>query len=227
MRLSLGVFALLCAIVLDAQVYQRDATQWFTDTGIIKEIKPISTVEGDYYLFDAGQEANVHLTTGRKILGVKINYNIEFSQLILSHEKKNYGMDLDLIQHIELADGSIYHNSSNIENLEPRLLLKRIYDSENLTFYERKIVKVEEPNYNVAMNVGSRNTRITKSTTYLTHTKSNGKFLEFKPSMKGIRSLGYEKEIKSYAKLNDLSPKNLGDLVEIIKFYDKKKFGEG
>lgn len=219
---------MILSISLNGQsnVLMAGQDRLFTDMGIIPIVGSADPkVTGDIYLFEKSAKCDLFFRASRTMEDVWINYDIYNSQLILLHNGKNFSIDFNLVEHFVVKESNQkFFNSSGLVGVEPNLALKVLFESPNLSFYQKTELKILKSSYNEQLDIGTKDTRIVSSFHYFLFEKEEESYMVFKPTKNSLKSLDNYKDLKGYIKANNYDLGNENDAVEVIKFYERIKY---
>lgn len=186
---------------------------------------PPGEVEGDYYLNTDFQPAQFVLATSTKLYeDFMIRYDLRSNLIEINYDDGIRGLDGNKVKYFELASprGYIrYINSSQTggsgEDLPANLFLQVMVD-DDIPLYRYEKIHVKKADYNIALNVGSRNDEIIKKPAYLTIV--NGKAIELKKGKKSnIFTLipSKENELRALAKKEKIKLNTEEDFIYLIR----------
>jgi hypothetical protein len=109
------------------------------------------------------------------------------------------------------------------DNIAPKGFLE-LLSSGKLTVVKAVVLKVKEPTYNVALDVGEKDAKIYKKGIYYYMEKKGAQnsLVKFKPSKKKLLALMGSKadKVEKYISANGLSLKNDADLQRALDYYN-------
>lgn len=116
-------------------------------------------------------------------------------------------------------------NAKEFDNGEttPKGLVE-LMSSGKLTVVKEVILKLKEPTYNVALDVGEKDAKIYKKALYYYMEKKGNRsaLVKFKPAKKQLLALmgGKADKVETYIDINNLNPKRDIDLQRILIYYN-------
>jgi hypothetical protein len=229
MRILLCIFLLTISKDLFAQNLTKQAklTPIFTDLFNGMPIaRPERGVVGETYLIDKWQPVSMQLVSFEKeITGYVAKYDLYSFQL---HFKLNN--EIRTLTPIDLKSFTIFDSiprqfisTKKFETNDHALsgFLEVLVEGD-FPLYRYNYLLIKKPDYNAALNAGSRDTRVFKKSDLYT-TKDNS-LVKLKSKKEFYSLLGdNEEEVKKYGKTNLLSFNSDNDLIKIFMFLNSLK----
>lgn len=136
--------------------------------------KHIQKQEGTPYWNDQWLNAEVGLTSGRKVYAEHARYNIYRNALEVLYNDVLYEITPDRLQYFRMKkeqdtenqDVSFIRSDSVSADAKVSVLLQVIDTQYKYKLYKEHKIKVEQPNYNIALDTGSKNPRLIKKHNY-------------------------------------------------------------
>ncbi len=186
---------------------------------------PAGEVEGDFYLNPEFMPAQFELATSTKLYeDFLIRYDLRSNLIEINYDDGVRGLDGNKVKYFELASPggfTRYVNSNQIggagEDLPENLFLQ-VLVTDDIPLYRFEEIYVKKADYNIAMNVGSRNDQILKKPAYLTVV--NGKAIRLsRGKNSNLFELVPAKEaaLRALAKKEKIKVKNEEDFIYLIR----------
>lgn len=166
---------------------------------------------GEIVMQEAGARYNVHF-----------RYNIRLNELLIKSQDKVFaisGQRVKTIQWISEDNTPVLLTNMQLlssDKLEEGFL--QLLDSGAFCLYKMQRIEVVKPNYNAALQTGSRDTEITKHVEFF-YRSAAGPLIELK-NKKSFSSLP---EIQDFIKSKNLSIKNERDLRVLFAYLNKRQ----
>ncbi|MEP5612972.1 MAG: hypothetical protein ABJP45_12025 [Cyclobacteriaceae bacterium] len=237
-KLVLGGFllSLLCSNGLQAQAIgggggggaPAGGFNFLGGLATIQQKNSKSEMEGTFYLDDEWREGDVLLTNELLIEDYPLKFDLQYNML-----EFKFGDDIKVCPAHRIAKFSWrgadtqlrqFVNCKDFEfNDDVRLtgFFEVLYDQEgSAKLLAKTNYDIAEPTYNVALDVGEKNSRIVKSDEYYLVVEKVA--VPFTKSKAGNLALFQENEgnLKKYLKSNKLKFSKKEDLIQIVKYYD-------
>lgn len=186
---------------------------------------PAGDLKGDYYLTSDFREGRFELSTSSKLYeDFQIRYDLRSNLIEINYDDGIRGLDGNKVKYFEMLSASgfkKYVNSNQVEgsgeDLPANMFLEVLAD-EKIPLYRYERVSIKKANYNVAMNVGSRDDEIIKTPVYLTVV--DGKVTELRKGKKSeLFTLlpSREAELRAFAKKEKIKLKDEEDFIRMIQ----------
>ena len=182
---------------------------------------------GSIYIAEDWYSGSLELIDGRVVANYPLKYNIRNNEIEINTEEGvrivNYSMIKDFAWMNTTKGVELFQNcdsyTKNNEDLNLTGFFQVLVDGKTKLFIKSKIDLVES-NYNVAMNAGSKSDKFVKKDEYYIYKDEQlHKILKSKGSVLNVLK-DKKKEVKNYAKNNDLKFRVIEDLVKIIEYYN-------
>lgn len=196
---------------------------------IIYQVRSSESSEwiGDSYFDSHWAKSSILLNDGRLIEGKLTRYNVrlnEFELQIAENVKILSGSLVKNVVWIDSLDGSTRYlvntKDFNFEDSKLNCFMELLVDGEN-PLMKRVVMEILKPDYNLALNVGSKDYRIIKKIKY--YYINNVNLYEVKKRV----ILQYFKEkfpdIESFCKKESISWSKQSDLIQLFKYINLKK----
>ena len=187
--------------------------------------KPENSVEGSPYLFDNWKTGSLFLTENRVVKDLTFNYNSCRNFLVYLKDGKQYSITkTDIINSVRYNDKKLIQVKLPDGNNFSEVFMEELLDDENTSLYKRFFCKLNTPEHNQALNVGSKKFEYDKFDMY--YVKRKDGTVEKLPTSKWrlYRVFSDKKnKIKDFVKSNDLDPKTESDLIKIVEHYNNLK----
>ncbi len=225
-----SAFFILACMLISSHVMAQNLSAAARRTPVFTDLmnglpiaRPASGIEGDPYLNTQWRRANVKLyDVEDEITTYKVQYNIYFDELtfqlptgvkaIDGSRVKSFVFNGDTTQTFINAkqfnqDGTPLRGFFELLVEGPSPLLKKYY------------VIVKDPDYQPALNTGSRNTRITKRTDL--YFAKDDEVFEVKGKKKLLAAFGDKSSaMEKFMKDNALYPNDEKSVIRIFKYYN-------
>jgi len=186
---------------------------------------PPASLEGDFYLDSEFRQGSFELTISPKVYeDMTIRYDLRSNLIEINYEDGVRGLDGNKVKYFELRNSpkgfTKYVNVNQLkgsgDDMPSNTFLQVIIDDE-IPLYSYEKITIKKADYNVALNVGSKNDQILKKPVYLSIVDGIAYELT-KGGNSNVFSLvpGKESELKAYAKANKIKPKDVEDYIAII-----------
>lgn len=181
-----------------------------------------SIVKGEYYYNKYWYLGTIELFSGVLIKDYPLKYDMKMNQIDIKVDGEVKALSVWKVKEIRwvntLGVSEIFRNSI-IYDKDSQGLFLIIYDGK-VPLLKKTFLKLQEANYNPALDVGDKTDQYTKVSTY--YTTSNSKLKKIKNNKKHVLKLFKDKkeQIKKYASDNNLSYKKDYDLAKIFEYYN-------
>lgn len=216
MKLTLLITLLTTAIFSSGQI---SSDKFLKEHGVDREhiflmrIKPPDAdVIGDYMLFNDWLTGDITVEEDRVIQNIPMNYNIVQDILYVRIEERFGEIKSDKVSKITLPTGDVYVRKV----FEKPTFMRVIHSGSSFSLFEYTEVVEKEPDYVVALDIGSRDYKITKKTKLVIEGDSLGE-VKKKKTREDIFGDSL-KNIEEYAKSNKLDWNEKQDIIEILKY---------
>ncbi len=188
-------------------------------------MRPPSNVAGEINFNEEWRLTNATLyDEGKKIEGYFAKYNIYFNELDFSTANGIKAIEGEKIKTFTIHD-SIARTFVNAKDFAKDKVLVGFLEvmvTGQFPLYKFHYVLVKNPDYNPALNSGSRDTRVYKKNSF--YTISEGKLVELKGKKKLLLVFGDKaSSVDQFIKENHLSINEEHDLIEIFNFFNGLK----
>ncbi len=191
-------------------------------------------VIGNTYLDSAWAQGNLKLFSTIQAVGgmpvdtlsgLAMRYNVHFNEIeILLNTYK----DIKAVQGRKVKAFSLERNGQSVDFINTKTLeadkttegFYEIITPGKLTLAALYKISVRKPNYNVAFEVGSKDTKITMQEDF--YVLQNGKAEKIRQNKKGILDIMKDKsnEIEAFLKVNDLDLRERSNLTRVFERYN-------
>ncbi len=185
------------------------------DNIVMMRIKPDDpTVEGSPWLFEDWKKCQIETKKANALDGVLTNYHIINDELYLKLSSGYASVQSDEILEIKSEDGEVYFR----KKIDQGTFLRALYIGKNYSLFEHLEIIEKKPDYNVALDVGSRNLRLLRKKRYFVE----GEEILEVTKKKNRKKLFEEnlRDIDTFVRENNLSWQNPNSLVRIIEMAD-------
>jgi hypothetical protein len=198
------------------------------DNAIVGIPVPAGRVVGDTYIDSKWNMGTVMVASKNTLIeGYPMKYDakgkvleIKTSNGVRLLEVKNVGhmMWLDSItQQPRYFVNAARYNENNV----PLVGLLEVVVDGNRSLFKRTMLETKQPTYNVALDVGSRDTEILKKHAYYYNNGSD--LILIKTKKKFLEGLGDQRsDVAAFMKEKDLDVKSQDELAQIFEFYNSK-----
>jgi hypothetical protein len=209
-------------------VERLGSNQLASQSGIIPGIAaPPPEVQGDFYLHPDYRITTFQLYASEKLVeGFTARFDIHSNEFDLITKQGIRALRGDLVKSIVwldsvsmqpqyLVNGKEFVNEANI----PYTGFFQILAQGKMFLLKKTELQVKEPDYHVALNVGSRDTRITKKH-FLYYTVGN-QALPWPGKKQGLKIFSDKaKEVNEFIKVNELDLSKEGHLRALVDYYN-------
>ena len=186
---------------------------------------PPSELEGDFYLISEFKQGKFELTTSPKLYeDFMIRYDLRSNLIEINYDDGIRGLDGSKVKYFELLNAkSNYTRYVNANQLDakgdplPENKFVEVLIQDDIPLYSYEEISIKKADYNIALNVGSRNDQVIKKPVYLSIV--DGQAIELtKGKNSTVYSLlpGKEEELKAFAKQNKIKANSVEDYIFII-----------
>ena len=187
--------------------------------------KPSNDIEGSPYLFDDWKKGMLYLTENRVVKDLTFNYNSCRNFLVYLKDGNQYSITkTDIINSVRYGDKKLVQVKLPDSDEHSKVFMEELVKDDNYSLYKRFFCKLNTPEHNQALNVGSKKFEYDKFDIF--YVKKSDGIVEKLPKSKWrlYRFFDDKKdEIKDFVKSNDLDPDNEKDIIRIIEHYNKIK----
>lgn len=186
---------------------------------------PPGEVEGNYYLNSDFRKANFELATSTKVYeNFLIRYDLRSNLIEINYEDGIRGLDGNKVKYFDLENIGGYARYINAAEIKgtgedlPKNLFLQVLVEDDIPLYRYEDIYVKKADYNIALNVGSRNDKILKKPVYLTVV--GGNVVEIRKGKKSnIFTLipEKEKELRALAKTEKIKVREEEDYIYLIR----------
>jgi len=194
----------------------------------LKEKKVESVVEGNPYIEDHWNTGTMVLNGGLEIKAYPLKYDLQNNRMEIKTQKQIKLCPLERIDRFTWTNDSTEVIHTFVNDKDHHLaggtpltgLYEILFDGSNAQLLMKTELNFRAPDYNEALDVGSRNKRIVRFERYFL---AKGKAIyEFKKSKKKNFLLFGDKaqKIKSFMNKNKLKFNQRTDLMAVVRFFD-------
>lgn len=189
----------------------------------IKNIKakPKAT-KGTYYYVKNWRVGTIKLFSGEVIENYPLKYDMKMNQIDIKVDEEIKALSIGSVKEIAWTksngDTELLKNARIYNKNEHGLL--SIINNGNTPLLKKTSLKIQESNYNAALDVGNQAKKYIKTEEY--YTISNGNLKKTRKSKRSFNKLFSDKTniVKTYVKQNNLSYKKDNDLAKIFEYYN-------
>jgi hypothetical protein len=187
--------------------------------------KPSNKIEGTPYVFNEWKKGRLFLTENRVVKDFTFNYNSCRNFLVYRKDNKQYTITkTDVINSVQFGGKELVKVKIPDNRKFSEVFMQELVEGENGSLYKHFFCKLNAPEHNEAMNVGSEKFEYTKMNVY--YLKRKDGTMEKLPTSKWrlYRTFSDKKsEIKDFVKSKDLDPDKEEDLKMIVRHYNDIK----
>jgi len=190
-------------------------------------VRPESKIAGDIYIDSTWSSTSIELSEAEKPLEWYLTrYNIQADEIEIKTSAGIKVLKWNRIRQFQVRDSAstrtyrkfIKGSGFKKDGVPLDGFMELLVDGPRPLVKEYYLI-VKNPDYNPALNSGSRDTEIIKNTNY--YYGINGELEKIPGTKKFIASLGNQSnEVGGFIKTNSLSLKNERDIIQIFRFYN-------
>ena len=190
-------------------------------------VRPESKIAGDIYIDSTWSSTSIELSEAEKPLEWYLTrYNIQADEIEIKTSAGIKVLKWNRIRQFQVRDSAsmdtyrkfIKGSGFKKDGVPLDSFMELLVDGPRPLVKEYNLI-VKNPDYNPALNSGSRDTKIIKDTNY--YYSINGELEKIPGMKKFIASLGNQSnEVGSFIKTNNLSLKNERDIIQIFRLYN-------
>jgi len=231
MLLRTKILATFFSIILLAHCYSQSPEE--TSLNIIESGMPLSNVnmigkkatpgkiKGDQYLFETFQEGKIAFANDSYLGKVLINYNAYENYIQFKLDKFERVVEPEFVKLI-VVNGTNY-SPFFIKGYsgDETLLGEILYESKKVKLMKHIEVILKEPTYIEGVDMGSRDYVYKRSIDYYLSVNA-GDYVKLRSSSnRNAKELG-RKDVKIFAKENDIDWKSEADLIKVVTYLDSE-----
>jgi hypothetical protein len=173
--------------------------------------------DGSPYL-DDWQPADVFLKNGKSILALPMRYDVYNNKMIYKYNNKTYSIGApDSISEIKFPNRVFVYKQKGTKN--EKSYFEKLVNGKVCLFNQYEI-KIIQPTYNVALNVGNKNSRLAlKEHLYIE--QENALIMLSKKNQLIDILIDKQQKVTDYMNTENLSYKEKDDVIKIISYYNQ------
>ncbi len=185
--------------------------------GYVRTFKPTTEVEGSSLVYDDPIPGHLYLANGMSTRLEIMNVDLSTQSPLMGVNDRLYEVPTVKLDSVILENemGKIF-NSRFFFKSDDQLVFE-VMKGRDYSIYKVMTVQLLKPDYNAALNIGSRNYRYDQNTDYYLRDETSGKMDQLK-RLKHLKMLENYDKIKDYVREEDINFKSDEDLSKLGRF---------
>ncbi len=183
--------------------------------GIIGKEVPKGEIKGSQYLFDDWVVANVLINDDKLLKDIKMNVDLMRNEVDILIGENRKVLPKSIVSNFQLVESNLMYYWQSVD--EDLILICELVEGNSFDLLEEVFLTIKEPTYNVALDMGSRDTEILRRTNFWIRHK-NGTLTKISNSgRKNLKAFKDDSLLKDFINDNQLSWKSRNDLILITQ----------